>query len=162
MKRCFLVFIILALSFELIGCDAFVRKFTRKPKTDENAVPDLVLVPEEYKSNMSKEDLYHKYFSYWQAWHEELMQALYLNLSLKKRVDCSEQAIKNLISLKGLLTVEKQKALDIYINDMKELRDSISSDTYNTDHSLNMSAARRLKLNILKDFSYPQVKKDLI
>jgi len=31
----------------LCGCEAFVRKFTRKPKKDEERAPQLVLAPEE-------------------------------------------------------------------------------------------------------------------
>ena len=42
-----------------IGCDAFIRKFTRKPKKENLPKEELLIAPEEYKVPlMSKEDLY--------------------------------------------------------------------------------------------------------
>ena len=153
---CFLV-------FTLIGCDAFVRKFTRKPNKENIPEEEMVLVPEEYKGpNLSKPDLYRKYLMYWKSWHDELMESLLQNLSHKKKVDCAQQAIKNLLSLNALLKPEKQKQLDVYIRRLTELKDSIDSDIYGINNNNNRSEARHIKLDILRDFSYPEVRNDLI
>jgi hypothetical protein len=43
--------VILFLVFTLTGCEAFVRKFTRKPKQEYTEPP--VLAPEEYKGPLT-------------------------------------------------------------------------------------------------------------
>ena len=84
------------LILDLMGCEAFTRKFTRKSKKSDAPI-EMVLVPEEYKGpNMSKEEIYRQYYTYWSTWHDELLNALAQDASLKKKTDCAEQALKNL------------------------------------------------------------------
>jgi len=161
-KKVISIFLCCLLIF-LAGCDAFVRKFTRKSKKDRDVEQEIVLVPEEYKGpDLSKPDLYRKYLMYWKSWQDELMEALLLNLSHKKKLDCAEQATKNLISLRAMLKPEKQKQLDAYINRLKELKASIQKDVYGSNNNVNRYEARRISLDILRHFSYPDVKEDLI
>jgi len=152
----FLVIFLLALS--LTGCDAFVRKFTRKPKKENMPKEEMVLEPQEYKPTMSKEELYRQYFLYWQSWQDELIDSLTHSANHKKQVSCIDQAIKNLLYVRNMLNPEKQKQLDVYLNQLTALQDDIKADVYGANFSINRTAAERLKMRILRDFSYNKAK----
>jgi len=159
----FPVFILLLIFLvNLTGCEAFVRKFTRKSKKDK-APEEMVLVPEEWTGpKMSKEEIYRRYYNFWQSWQEELINVLTQKASLKKRVDCAQQSIKNLSGMRSMLNVTKQKQLDVYLNLMNDLLISIKADIYGTANSSNRQKAERVKRNIMQSFSYPDIKGDLI
>lgn len=147
----------------LIGCDAFVRKFTRRRKKENLPQEEMVLVPEEYKAPVvAKDELYRQYFFFWKSWHDELIQALTTGASHKKQIDCANEAIKNLQQLKALLKPEKQKQLDTYVNQLNDLKESIAKDIYGMRIAGNCSTAERIKRNILRDLSLPGIKDCLI
>lgn len=149
------------LVFNLIGCEAFVRKFTRKPK--EKPKEEMVIAPEEYKGpKMTKEQLYRQYFLFWKSWQDELINALDSSKNHKKRIDCAAEAIENLELLKALLKADKQKVLDAYLNQLRHLKDLISKDLYGYNVSMHRLIAERIKRNILRDFSYPKIKDFLV
>jgi hypothetical protein len=152
---CFLV-------FSLIGCDAFVRKFTRKKKGTEIPREEMVLVPEEYKPTMTREEQYRQYFLFWRSWQDEIIESLLYSKNYKKQVKSTEEAIKNLVSLRVFLNEKKQKELDIYINQLKDLRESIAKDLYGTDTYYNRQKAENIRRSVLRGFSYNNVKKFLI
>jgi hypothetical protein len=145
----------------LTGCDAFVRKFTRKKK--EAPKEEMVLAPEEYKPpHMTKEEVYRQYFLFWKSWHDELINALSSGASQKKKIDCINEALKNLEQLRTTLQTEKQKKLDVYIKQLKDLKDSIAQDLYGTNAMQDRLTAERIKRAVLRDFSYEKVKKYLV
>lgn len=153
--------LLLIFLINLTGCEAFVRKFTRKSKKDR-APEEMVLVPEEWTGpKMSKEEIYRRYYNFWQSWQEELVNVLTQNASLKKRVDCAQQSIKNLSGMRSMLNLTKQKQLDVYLNLMNNLLVSIKADTYGMVNSSNRQKAERVKRNIMQYFSYPDIKGDL-
>jgi hypothetical protein len=155
--------IILAILVNLLGCDAFVRKFTRKTKKEELPQGELVLTPEEYKSpQMTKEALYRQYFLFWKSWHDELINALTQGASQKKQIYCIEEAIENLESLREFLNEQAQKKLDPHILGLKELKGGIGRDLYGNNLSSNAQKAERVKKGILKDLSYNKIKDYLI
>jgi hypothetical protein len=142
-----------------IGCDAFVRKFTRKPKKEEAPQDEMVLAPEEYKGvQMTKEELYRQSFLYWKSWQGELIESLSNNGNHKKQIACANEAIKNLESLKALLNSQEQLKLEVYIKQLKELRDSITQDVYGNNIFNNRVTAERIKMDILRNFSYKKIK----
>lgn len=145
----------------ITGCDAFVRKFTRKPKKTDMRQEEMVLVPQEYKPTMNSEQAYRQYFVFWKTWQDELIESLLQKRSQKKQIDCANEAIKNILSVKALLNKEKQNKLDIYITQLKELQEAISKDTYGTNTAGNAQAADRIKKNILRFFSYNKISKDI-
>lgn len=159
----FPVFILLLIFLvNLTGCEAFVRKFTRKSKKDK-APEEMVLVPEEWTGpKMSKEEIYRRYYNFWQSWQEELINVLTQKASLKKRVDCAQQSIKNLSGMRSMLNVTKQKQLDVYLSLMNDLLFSIKADIYGTANNSNRQKSERVKRNIMQSFSYPDIKGDLI
>lgn len=149
---------LLAMIFNLIGCDAFVRKFTRKPKK-EKPPEEMVLVPEEYPSLFANsQEAYRQYFLYWKSWQDELINSLLAGTSQKKQLSCIDEVIKNLGQLKVLLIEERQKELDLYIDKSAALRTNIKNDSYSHNVIKNRAEAEQLKRNILRDFSYHKIK----
>lgn len=162
-SRAGLLFTFYFLIFTLAGCEAFVRKFTRKPKKEDIPEGQMVLAPEEYKApQMTKEERYRQYFLFWQSWHDELISGLLNASSHKRQVSCADEAIKNMEQLRLLLSGEKQEKFDIYLKRMKDLRRLIADDIYNTNAVINRSSVERLKRDILRDFSYQDIKNYLI
>jgi len=162
-KRIAYIFGVFFIIISLVGCDAFVRKFTRKSKKEDIPGEQMVLAPEEYKgSGLSNQDLYRQYFVYWQSWQEELLESLLRKDNHKKQVSCVGQAISSLEQLRALLNDAKKKQLDVYMKQMVELRNSIDEDTYSMSMSSNRLTADRLKRAIMRDFSYKKVKADLL
>ncbi|MFA4989676.1 MAG: hypothetical protein WC576_02775 [Candidatus Omnitrophota bacterium] len=161
-KHWFLLFTFYFLLFTLCGCEAFVRKFTRKSKKDK-APLEMVLEPEEWKGpQMTKEERYRQYFVFWQSWQDELINALTQNAPQKKKLDCVQQAMKNLLGLRSLLNESKQKQLDIYLKQTAELREDIKSDIYGTANNFYRQNSEKLKMNISRYFTYSDVKNDLL
>ena len=149
------------LLFSLIGCEAFVKKFTRRPKRS-TVKEEPVLAPEEYPlSDISTEERYRQYFLFWKSWQDELITALGSSDSHKKRQDCLKQAIKNLEEMRFLLFEEKQKELDVYLERLRHLANEISQDVYGSRLTVHKGRAESLKRDILRDFSFPKVKNHL-
>jgi DNA repair ATPase RecN len=162
-KKIILICGLLTMVCGLTGCDAFVRKFTRKPKKTDLSPTEMVLVPEEYKERvLTKEEAYHQYFLFWKSWQDELITSLTANSNQKKQIDCVKEAIKNLEQLKPLLQEDKLKKLDFYISQLKGLQDSIAKDLYAGNLNTNRLQAERIKRNILRDLSFNAIKDYLI
>jgi len=155
--------IVFLLVFSLVGCDAFVRKFTRKPKKDVSE-QELVLVPEEYNPEMDREGKYRKSLMYWKYWQEELINSLIQGTSHKKKVNCIEQAIKSLEEIRPMLDPEMQKKLDTYIQEEMRLREAIIANayTYLEDDATNGHRAEDIKRRVLRDFSFNKIQGGLI
>lgn len=158
-KQTGLLIIALWLIVNLTGCEAFVRKFTRKPKKDSLPREEIVAAPQEYKAPvMSREEQYRQYFLYWKSWQDELINSLTNTTNPKKQIGCIAEAIKNLQELKGLLKEEKQKILSDYINQMERLKNAITQDIYGIHAVTSRYEAERLRRDILQLFSYPKIK----
>ena len=140
-----------------IGCEAFVRKFTRKTKR-RTAPEEMVLVPEEYKGpQMTKEEQYRQYFLFWRCWHDELLNSLSSGINHKKQINCAQEAIENLINLRALLNEYKREKLDVYIGQLRELKDSIAKDLYGSNIARNRRDGERIRRKIFREFSYNKV-----
>ncbi|MCM8792082.1 MAG: hypothetical protein NC826_02900 [Candidatus Omnitrophica bacterium] len=154
-----IIFLIFFLIFSFSGCDAFVRKFTRKPKKNISSQQEMVLVPEEYPSLFKdKEEQYHYYFSFWQSWHTEFINSLIEKTSHKKKISCLSAVINNLNILRDLLLDEKRADLEKYINELQILRDKLSKDIYTTQFNWYYNRAETLRKNILQNYSYSKIK----
>ena len=149
---------VFCLLISVIGCESFARKFTRKSKKTGQAV-EMVLTPEEYKGpNMTKEEIYRQYFLFWKSWQEELINAFVQRSSLKKRIDCGQEALKNLVNMRGLLVALAQKNLDAYIAKTRDLISDMQSDIYGSNDNRNIQKAERLKADIQRVFIYPKIR----
>ncbi|MDD4954239.1 MAG: hypothetical protein PHG40_04960 [Candidatus Omnitrophica bacterium] len=155
--------LIIFLSVSIIGCDSFVRKFTRKTQKEDLPVEEMVLAPEEYKPpQLSPEEQYRQYFLYWQSWHDELITSIADKASQKRKIDCAMEAQENLVNLRSLLGQQAQQRLDIYINKLKELQEQIAADLYANAGTNYVQAAERIRMGIMRDFSYHKIAKDVI
>ena len=161
-KNSFCLLSVFFLLFSALGCEAFVRKFTRKPKKDK-AREEMVLAPEEWKGpQMTREEMYRQYYTFWQAWQEELINALSRNAPLKKKNDCAGQAVKNLLGMRGMLNETRQKQLDVYLKQMNGLLSAVKADIYGASNNSNRQSAEKVKRNIMQSFSYSDIKGDPI
>ena len=158
LNKFFFFLFICFLLVNLIGCEAFTRKFTRKSKKSDATV-EMVLTPQEYKGpDMTKEQIYRQYYLYWGSWHDELINALTQNLSLKKKVDCAGEALKNLLSMKMMLVTDAQKNFDLEITKLNDLLVDIKSDIYGANNNRNLCMAERIRYSIHKGFIYPKIR----
>jgi hypothetical protein len=158
MKKILSVLLFCFLLLDMLGCEAFTRKFTRKSKKS-NAAVEMVLVPQEYTGpNMSKEELYRQHYTYWNSWQNELINALTQKASLKKKADCAQEALKNLVNMKLMLVVEAQKNFDAQITKLTDLLADIKSDVYGANNSRNLRVAERIKASIHEGFIYPKIR----
>ena len=157
-KRILSVLLFCFLLVDLLGCESFTRKFTRKSKKSDTAV-EMVLTPEEYKGpNMTKEEIYRQYYLYWGSWQEELINALTQKSSSKKKVDCAQEALKNLVNMKTMLVAYAQKNFEAEIAKFNDLLVDLKSDIYGTNDSWNLQVAQRIKSSIHKGFIYPKIR----
>lgn len=157
-KKILSVLLFCFLLLDLLGCEAFTRKFTRKSKKPDAAV-EMVLTPEEYKGpDMSKEELYRQYYLYWGSWQDELINALTQKASLKKKVDCAQEALKNLVNMKMMLVADAQKNFDSEIARLNDLLVNMKSDIYGVNDSRNLRVAERIKSSIHKGFIYSKIR----
>jgi len=157
-RKFVVVFLSSIFLLNLAGCESFARKFTRKSKKTDQAV-EMVLVPEEYKGpNMTKEEIYRQYFLFWKSWQDELINALTQSASLKKKIDCAQEALKNLVNMRGLLIAAAQKNLDKYIAESSELISNMQSDLYGSNNNRYIHTAERIKSDIQRGFIYPKVR----
>jgi hypothetical protein len=162
MKKALNLIILFLLCFSVLGCDALLKKFTRKPKQGDLPQEQMVLVPEDYPSLFtSKEEEYRHYFLFWQSWQDELINALIDVKSHKKQLSCLDQAIKNILQVKRMLNEEKQKGLGVYIQQLDDLTSALSRDVYSQAANQYRNKAENIKRNILRYFTYSEVKEYL-
>jgi len=161
-KKIIFLFLIGFICLNLVGCDAFVRKFTRKPKKDQYPQEELVLAPVEYKApSMTPEQKYRQTFLYWQSWLDELIEALSSPKKRKKALDCAGQALKNLDDLRPLLDEKDQLVLDKYATQLNSLKEEIQGDIYSNRLDFSRSTAERIRRNVFRDLSISKVKGSL-
>ncbi|MDD4909874.1 MAG: hypothetical protein PHR44_04255 [Candidatus Omnitrophica bacterium] len=140
-----------------LGCDAFVRKFTRK-KTKEKEI-EVVFVPEEYPDNpFTPEQRYRQYFLFWKTWQRELADNIRGNVSRKRLIRCAEEALKNLNGMKEMLLEKKAAELGKAIEEMSSLRDELAADKYNSNASLNSARADSILRRVNRDFDFAEVR----
>lgn len=152
-----LLFCLAALIFmsSALGCDAFVRKFTREKKNQDMVEP--VLTPEDHVGLFfDNETKYKNYFAYWRAWQDELIQSMYQG-SEKRKLYCINQAVENLELMAGLLTPEHQKEINDYIKKMNIIRRDIESESI-LDENMMRQKLVNIRLSINNKLHYSKVK----
>ncbi|MBP7216629.1 MAG: hypothetical protein KBA46_05020 [Candidatus Omnitrophica bacterium] len=162
MKKVMFLVVSCLLLISLIGCEAFVRKFTRKSKQKDLEVEEMVLVPQEYQAPYkSADEQYQQYFVFWKSWHDELIQTLVPNASHKRQLGCIDQALKNFLNLTLLVKGEKKEQLESYREALGDLRERIARDVYGANVANHRQRAETIKRNILRDCSYSDVRSNL-
>lgn len=162
MDKIFFLIVAVAVMLQVVGCESFVRKFSRKPKKDSKVKEEMVLVPEDYSgSGLSKEELYRQYFLFWKSWQDELIVTLSSATPHKRQVDCAKEALKSLHAMNDLLRTGRQEALKAYVSQLNSLLNDVEKDIYGYRKDQNRATAEQIKRNILVHFSYARIKDDL-
>lgn len=146
----------------LTGCEAFVRKFTRKPK-GEIRKEEPIIQPEAYPDISSANDeLYKDYFLFWESWVDELSSFLNDKANFKKQKECASESLDNLIKMQSLLNDEKAKSLEPLIVEFTTVKKIIFSGRLNSTDFYYLSAkAERIKTKVRRNFAFSKIKKDL-
>ena len=154
---CFLFFVLCSLT----GCEAFVRKFTRKTK--KVALEEPVIQPQEYpQTALSREELYRDYFLFWETWVDELLNFLKEDANAKKQKACANEALDNLAKMQSLLNEEKANALAGLIGEFNTFKNILSENSLNrADISYLRNKLERIKAKVHRGFIFSKVKKDL-
>ena len=135
----------------LSGCADFKSKFIRKKEEDTG--PKGYYAVRDYDIQPSIE-LYQKRYIYWKNWHRELMEDLDDSNSKKAEVDI-EQAISNLIDMKGMLVDIKAAELQKLIDEMRQQERIIKDQSITGANRVKLR--RRLEMllrEIKREFSY--------
>ena len=145
----------------LTGCEAFVRKFTRKPKEVRKEEP--IIQPEIYPDKgVAKDRLYKDYFLFWQAWADELLAHLNEKANLKKQKECAYEALDNLFKMRSLLNEEKAKAFEPLVNEFKTVSDIVfAGRLVSADFDYLRLKVERIKAKVHRNFIFSKVQKDL-
>lgn len=142
----------------LVGCEAFTRKFTRKPKRPETT-EEPVLVFEVYPEfTYSAHDMYKDHYFIFRSWLDELINHLEPAANQKKRIECIREAKENLLKMQSVLKEEKQKELEPYIQKIEDIEEQMK-EFLSQDKFYNLkSQCISLKTKISKSFSYSKMK----
>jgi len=159
-----IIFLLLVLVVNFFGCgESFRKKFVRKSKYEQKK-EEMVISPKDYsKQELSSEEAYALYYTYWKSWHLELMDVFVAGESRKKIISCFDQTILNLNRLKQLLNnQEKISLMDNYINKLYSLEEEFKAKNIAMVSMSRMrDESRRLFINIQRDFSFSKVKNNL-
>ncbi|RJP29792.1 MAG: hypothetical protein C4533_02045 [Candidatus Omnitrophota bacterium] len=160
MKKTAYLFIVVYFALYSLGCEAFIRKFSRKPKKEKSAQEKMVLEPQVYSpEQVSKEDGYRQNFIFWKSWQEELIDSLNdRSPNRKRQIMAANEAIKNLEYARTMLIEQAQIKLDKYIGQSKDLLAEIEADTYGDRAARSRFQAEQIRMNVLKEFTFSKIK----
>lgn len=146
-----------------VGCEAFAKKFVRKPKKTEEPV-EMVLEPQDYPEHpVPNEDLYREAFTFWKYWQDELISSLNPEGNRKKQRECILYAIENLQRVKSLLISDKAKLLDEELNDLISIKQRLNLAYLSVDELMAMKLRlENQKTKIDREFVYSKVKNYLL
>ncbi len=157
------LFSVFCLLFSLCGCEAFRKKFVRKSKRGKEV--EVVIHPIEYESKYTIEEAYKKYFSFWRAWRDELVNSLDAqDANRKKQVFTAKRTLENLQQMRKLLLPEKQTRLDVFILGQKDIVRQLEG--YSLSHIRKLRIIKNMlekqRRQIQKEFKYKQIEKFLV
>ena len=146
----------------LTGCEAFVRKFTRKPK-GEPRKETPVIQPEVYPDvASSRGQLYKDYFLFWETWVEELLSNLSEKANFKKQKECANAALDNLLKMRSLLNDEKAGILEPFIAEFTAVKNIIFVGHLNSgDFYYLRNKLERMKSKVHRNFIFSKIEKGL-
>jgi hypothetical protein len=157
MKRLIAVTVVLILMFNLTGCEALRKKFTRKKK-------ETVKMPRFYQVRKYEKkptpELYKKHYAYWASWHDELIRVLGQNH--KKDMMCILNAVENLKDMQGILIPEKGDELEPHIKRLLKVKDAVFKEELSqANKSYIMMTLEREGRFIKREFCYSKVRNSL-
>jgi len=134
------------------------RKFARRKK-DEPKTPAIVTTYD-YPIEKRVDELYKKRFLFWKSWQGELIDRI--GDGYKKRTECYNELMQNLLEMQKYLNDEKYKELDAFIAQIKTVDEPVKKiDLTNNEKYKISQLLEKTKRLIDKRFSYSKVKNSL-
>ena len=145
----------------LTGCEAFVKKFRRKPREEKKEEP--IIQPENYPDvALNRDELYRDYFLFWESWADELVSFLNDKANTRKQKECIQQAMDNLVKMRSLLNEEKARSLDKFAAELAAVKNVLFQSYLNSaDFSYLKNKLERIKAKVHQGFVFSKIKKDL-
>jgi hypothetical protein len=110
------------------GCEAIVKKFTRKPK-HASARPSPVISFQDYSAGATPQERYRKHYLLFEYWNAELMDELQRAMMNAKRARrASGEAVQELRELRGLLQEPQRAMIDPVIDQRQRLDGQLKAD----------------------------------
>lgn len=158
MDRRYRLIIVVILCIAIAGCAGLQRKFTRKKQKEEK--PMAIVTTYDYAKEQRIDELYKKRFLFWKSWHGELIDRM--DGGYKKRTECYDQLIQNLLEMQKYLNDEKSKELDSFITEIKSIDPAVKKVSLTNSESYRIrQILEKTKRLIDKRFSYSHVKDSL-
>ena len=144
----------------LFGCEAFRKKFVRKPKEKE---VKIVVETYEYEAE-SAEKTYKRFFLFWRAAHEEMINSLKSqDGNRKKLVFAAEKIIENLQQMRQLLMPQMQARLDTFISEQKDIARQLNRFKLQHAQLIRIkSMLEKQRRQIQKEFNYKHIQEYLV
>jgi hypothetical protein len=147
-----ILFSVLCFVFCVCGCEAFRKKFVRKPKKEKEI--KVIVRTQEYEYPYSVVVAYKNYYLYWRAAHEELYQLLSSqDDNRKKRIFTAKRIVENLLQMQQLLLPEKRSKIDDYIAELNRIVQQL--DRY------KLTRLQKLRIKSTLDKQRRQIQKEL-
>lgn len=147
--------VIIILCVSIAGCAGVQRKFARKKK--EEAKTPAIVTTYDYPVEQRVDELYKKRFLFWKSWQGELIDRM--GDGYKKRTECYDQLMQNLIEMQKYLNDEKYKELEAFIAQIKTVDGPVKKiDLTNNERYKISQLLEKTKRMIDKRFSYTHVK----
>ena len=147
--------VIIILCISIAGCAGVQRKFARKKK--EEAKTPAIVTMYEYPIAERVDELYKKRFLFWKSWQGELIDRMEDNY--KKRTECYDELMQNLLEMQKYLNDEKYKELTAFVTEIKTVDPAVKKiDLTNSERYRITQLLEKTKRLIDKRFSYTHVK----
>ena len=158
MKRRFRYLVIIVLCISVAGCAGMQRKFSRKKPQEEKVSP--VVTTYDYPIEQRVDELYKKRFLFWKSWQGELIDRM--DDTYKKRTECYNELMQNLLEMRKYLNDEKCKELEGFITEIKSVDPDVKKmDLRGSEKHRIAQVLEKTKRLIDKRFSYSKVKDSL-
>src|SRR3989338_1594063 len=115
MNRRFRYGVIIILCMCIAGCAGVQRKFARKKKEEVKQLP--IITTYDYAKELRVDELYKKRFLFWKSWQGELIDRM--GDGYKKRAECYDELMENLLEMQKYLNDEKYKELTAFVTEIK-------------------------------------------
>jgi len=147
--------VVVMLCLSVAGCASMQRKFTRKKQKEEKMMP--IVTTYEYPIEERVDELYKKRFLFWKSWHGELIDRM--EDSYKKRAECYNELMQNLMEMQKYLNDEKCKELEGFVEEIRLLDTDVKKiDLTKSERYRIAQVLEKTRRLIDKRFSYSHVK----
>ena len=158
MNRRFRCGVIVVLCVSIVGCAGVQRKFARKKKEEEKQLP--IVATYDYSKELRVDELYKKRFLFWKSWQGELIDRM--GGTYKKRTECYNELMQNLLEMQKYLNDEKYKELEDFITEIKSVGPDVTKiNLTNSEKYRITQVLEKTKRLIDKRFSYSHAKGSL-